>query len=73
MDEAIISKAITESYLKEFVEYVDMDVAIAGAGSSGMTAGYYLAKGKIKVAIFEGKLSIGGRIPPQRIHCYRRN
>lgn len=46
MDEAIISKAITESYLKEFVEYMDMDVAIAGAGPSDMTADYYLAKEK---------------------------
>lgn len=60
MDEVTISRAITESYLKELLDYMDVDVAIAGAGPSGMTAGYYLAKKKVKVAIFERKLSIGG-------------
>jgi len=60
MDEIIISKAITESYFKELLDYMEVDVAIAGAGPSGMTAGYYLAKKKVKVAIFERKLSAGG-------------
>ena len=44
MDEVIISRAITESYLKELTSYLEMDVAIVGAGPSGLTAGYYLAK-----------------------------
>ncbi|UCH51857.1 MAG: thiazole biosynthesis protein [Chloroflexota bacterium] len=60
MDEVIISKAITESYLKDLLDSMDVDVAIAGAGPSGMVAGYYLAKNKVKVAIFERKLSVGG-------------
>jgi thiamine thiazole synthase len=60
MDEVIISKAITESYFKELLEYMELDVAIVGAGPSGITAGYYLAKNKVKVAIFERKLSVGG-------------
>jgi thiazole biosynthesis enzyme len=60
MDEVIISKAITESYLKDLLEAMEVDVAIAGAGPSGMMAGYYLAKSKVKVAIFERKLSVGG-------------
>jgi len=60
MDEVIISKAITESYLKDLLDFMDVDVAIAGAGPSGMVAGYYLAKSKVKVVIFERKLSIGG-------------
>ena len=60
MDEVIISKAIAESYLRELLDSMDVDVAIAGAGPSGMVAGYYLAKNKIKVAIFERKLSVGG-------------
>jgi len=60
MDEVIISKAITESYMKELLDYMEMDVAIVGAGPSGMVAGYYLAKSKKKVAIFERKLSAGG-------------
>ncbi len=60
MDEVIISRAITESYLKDLLEAMEVDVAIAGAGPSGMMAGYYLAKGGVKVAIFERKLSVGG-------------
>jgi thiazole biosynthesis enzyme len=60
MDEVIISKAITESYIKDLLDAMDVDVAIAGAGPSGMVAGYYLAKSKVKVAIFERKLSVGG-------------
>jgi len=62
MDEVTISKAITESYVKDLLEAMELDVAIVGAGPAGMTAAYYLAKGGIKTAIFERKLSIGGGI-----------
>jgi len=57
-----ISRAIVESYIKELLDSLTLDVAIVGAGPSGMVAGYYLAKGGAKVAIFEKKLSIGGGI-----------
>ena len=60
MDEVAISKAIVESYLKDLLDSMEVDVAVAGAGPSGMVAGYYLAKSKVKVAIFERKLSVGG-------------
>ncbi len=60
MDEVIITKAITESYIKDLLDSSELDVAIVGAGPSGMVAGYYLAKNKVKVAIFERKLSVGG-------------
>ena len=60
MDEVIISKAITETYLKDLLESMEVEVAIVGAGPSGMTAAYYLAKNRVKVAIFERKLSVGG-------------
>jgi len=60
VDEVIISKAITQSYTSDFLDYMDVDVAIVGAGSSGLAAGYYLAKAGMKTAIFERKLSIGG-------------
>ena len=62
MDEVVISRAITESYIKDFLEAMELDVAIVGAGPAGMTAAYYLAKGKVKTAIFERKLSVGGGI-----------
>ncbi len=62
LDEKVITKAIIESYFKELIDYVSMDVAIAGSGPSGLTAAYYLAKAGYKVAVFEKRLSIGGGI-----------
>jgi len=62
MDEVIISKAITESYIKDLLKAMAVDVAIVGAGPAGMVAAYYLAKEKVDTAIFERKLSIGGGI-----------
>jgi len=53
VDEVIISKAITQSYINDFLDYMDVDVAIVGAGPSGLAAGYYMAKAGIKTAIFE--------------------
>jgi len=62
MDEVIISRAITESYIKDLLEAMELDVAIVGAGPAGIVAAYYLAKQKVRTAIFEKKLSIGGGI-----------
>jgi thiazole biosynthesis enzyme len=62
LDEIIITKAIVETYLKELIEYSELDVAIAGAGPAGMVAAKYLAENNVKVAIFERKLSTGGGI-----------
>lgn len=60
LDDIIISKAIVEEFTKEFMDYMEVDVAIGGGGPSGLAAGYYLAKSGLKVALFERKLSIGG-------------
>ena len=62
LDEIKISEAIIESYYRKLLDSLDVDVAIAGAGPAGMVCGYYLAKAKKKVAIFERKLSVGGGI-----------
>jgi thiamine thiazole synthase len=62
MDEVVISRAIIESYIKDLLEAMELDVAIVGAGPAGLTAAYYLAKAGVKTAIFEKKLSIGGGI-----------
>jgi len=63
LDEITISKAITERFMKEFLEAMDVDVAVGGAGPSGMTAAYYLAKKRIKTVIFERSLRPGGGMP----------
>ena len=60
LDDVTISRAIIESYTRELVEYLQVDVAIAGAGPAGLVAGKRLADGGLKVAIFERKLSVGG-------------
>ncbi|MFH1339510.1 MAG: sulfide-dependent adenosine diphosphate thiazole synthase, partial [Candidatus Omnitrophota bacterium] len=62
LDELKISRAIIESYYKKLLDSLDVDVAIAGAGPSGMVCSYYLAKAGKKVAIFERRLSAGGGI-----------
>ena len=63
IDEITISKAIIESFTNEFLVALDVDVAIAGAGPSGMTAAYYLAKAGVKTVIFEKNLRVGGGMP----------
>ncbi len=63
MDEVVISRAIVESYLKEFMGAMEVDVAVAGAGPSGLVTAYYLAKEGIKVVVFEKMLRIGGGMP----------
>jgi thiazole biosynthesis enzyme len=63
INEVTISKAITESFIKDFLKAMEVDVAIAGAGPSGMTAAYYLAREGAKTAIFERQLRIGGGMP----------
>jgi thiamine thiazole synthase len=62
MDEVTISKAIIEGYMKDLLDVTEVDVAIVGAGPSGMVAAYYLAESGVKTAIFEKRLSIGGGI-----------
>jgi len=63
IDEITISKAITESFMKDFLQAMDVDVAIAGAGPAGLTAAYYLAKEGVNTVIFERNLRVGGGMP----------
>jgi thiamine thiazole synthase len=63
IEETKISKAIIESYLRELIEAVKSDVIIAGAGPSGLCAGYYLAKNDVRTVLFERGLKLGGGMP----------
>lgn len=60
LNETVISEAIIDSYQKKLKESLRVDVAIAGAGPSGLFSAYRLAKAGKKVVLFEKKLSIGG-------------
>jgi len=63
LDDITISRAITESFLKDFMDAMEVDVAVVGAGPAGMTAAYYLAKNGKKTVIFERQLKVGGGMP----------
>jgi len=60
LDETIITKAIIDTYTKEFISNLKVDVIIAGAGPAGLVASKFLADAGLKTIIFERKLSVGG-------------
>ena len=61
-DESLITKAIVSEASKKLLDLTEIDAAVVGAGPSGLTAAYYLAKKGLKVAIFERRLTFGGGI-----------
>lgn len=62
MKDTMISTLIVNRYFKKLRSFLELDVAIVGAGPSGLTAAYELAKKGFKVAIFEEKNTPGGGI-----------
>ncbi|MCG7841172.1 MAG: sulfide-dependent adenosine diphosphate thiazole synthase [Methanomassiliicoccales archaeon] len=60
IDEVLVTRKIVERYTEEFLENIDVDVVIAGAGPSSLTAARYLAQAGLRVVIFERKLTPGG-------------
>ena len=58
--EETISGAIVRSYFKKLQDNLAVDVAIVGAGPSGLVAARDLALAGLKVAVFESKLAPGG-------------
>jgi thiamine thiazole synthase len=60
LDDVIITKAIVETWHNELINSLDVDVAIAGGGPAGLTAGYYLQQHGLNVVLFERGLAIGG-------------
>ena len=60
LNESIVTQAICNEYFEKFKNHQDMDVAIIGAGPSGLTAAWKLARQDFKVGVFERNLAIGG-------------
>ncbi|MBI9077006.1 MAG: thiazole biosynthesis protein [Desulfatibacillum sp.] len=61
MEEKITS-AIIKSYFNKLQNFLEVDLAIVGAGPSGLVAATALAKAGKKVAIFERLLAPGGGV-----------
>ena len=60
--EEVISGAIVRRFFEKLEKNLSLDVAIVGAGPSGLVAAHDLAKNGYKVAIFESKLAPGGGV-----------
>ncbi|MBN1167197.1 MAG: thiazole biosynthesis protein [Methanospirillaceae archaeon] len=60
LDEITISRAILSEQMKIFMDYLELDVAIVGAGPAGLTCAALIAEKGFKVGVIEKKLSIGG-------------
>jgi len=60
IDEIEITRLIVKNAVDDFLDSLEIDVAIAGGGPSGLVAAKHLAENKARVALFERKLSIGG-------------
>ena len=60
ISELDITRNIVEAFNEKLRRCEKLDVAIAGAGPSGLLAAHYLAEGGLNVALFERKLSPGG-------------
>lgn len=62
IDEGKITESIIKKSLEDWLSFVNTDVAIVGAGPSGLTAAKYLSEAGLKTVIFERRLSFGGGI-----------
>ena len=60
--EEMISGAIVRSFFRKLENNLSVDVAIVGAGPSGLVAAHDLASAGKKVALFERKLAPGGGV-----------
>ncbi|MGB9733907.1 MAG: sulfide-dependent adenosine diphosphate thiazole synthase [Conexivisphaera sp.] len=62
IDEPRITRAILAAALRDWEEISSVDVAVVGAGPSGMAAAYYLSRGGLRTVVFERRLGFGGGI-----------
>ncbi|MEX0568267.1 MAG: sulfide-dependent adenosine diphosphate thiazole synthase [Candidatus Njordarchaeota archaeon] len=57
-----ITRIILREAMDDWLNIAESDVVIVGAGPSGLTAAYYLAKKKIRTVVLERRVTPGGGI-----------
>ena len=62
IEDTKITAKIIERFSRDMLDLLELDVAIAGGGPSGLTAARYLAREGAKIAVFERNLHTGGGI-----------
>jgi len=62
VEEEVITRAIIQKTMEDWINMAETDVVIVGAGPSGLTAAMYTAKAGLKTVVFERRLSFGGGI-----------
>ncbi len=60
IDETHVTGLIVSRFAEDFLAGIKLDVAVVGAGPSGITAARLLAAGGHKVAVFERDMHVGG-------------
>ena len=60
IDDVNITRIILERFYDTFIERIECDIIIVGAGPAGLAAARYLARSGKKVVVIERKLSVGG-------------